>query len=270
MEHNMTPLSLDDSFQFSCTKHVTCFNSCCRDLNQFLTPFDILQLKNHLDITSGKFLAHYTTQHIGPSSGLPITTLKPTKPSGLTCPFVTPSGCSVYKARPSSCRMYPIVRVIIRSRVTGKVRGHFQLLKEPHCRGFYQDKVQTVGEWIEAQGLAIYNKINDMLMEIISLKNLHIPGPLDIRLRHMFQMALYDLDTFRSNILNKGLLDDLHLDAARLAAIKNDDIELLKLGHLWIKQTIIYSELRRENAGSSHSYGWRLDSPNEKLHPLKP
>jgi hypothetical protein len=54
MKHNMTPLSLDDSFQFSCTKHVTCFNSCCRDLNQFLTPFDILQLKNYLEITSGE------------------------------------------------------------------------------------------------------------------------------------------------------------------------------------------------------------------------
>jgi hypothetical protein len=162
--------------------------------------------------------------------------------------------------------MYPIVRIIIRSRKTGALKGHFQLLREPHCRGFYRDKVQTVGEWIVAQGLAIYNKINDMLMEIISLKNLHIPGPLDIRSRHMFQMALYDLDTFRSNALNKGLLDELHIDAGRLEEIKNDDIELLKLGHLWVKQNL----LQREKIGSSHSYGRRLNSPNEKLHPLKP
>ena len=234
----MTPLSPNDAFQFSCAKGLPCFNSCCRDLNQFLTPFDILQLKNHLGVSSAEFLARYTTRHTGPESGLPITTLKPVIPSRRKCPFVTSAGCSVYTGRPSSCRMYPLVRAISRSRKTGSVSEYFILLKEPHCRGFDQDNCQAVREWIASQGLAMYNQMNDMLMEIISLKNLYMPGPLDNKSRHIFHMALYDLDSFKSKIINEGLLDNLHLDPQRLDTIKNDDVALLKLGHRWVKQIL--------------------------------
>jgi hypothetical protein len=134
--------------------------------------------------------------------------------------------------------MYPLVRAISRSRKTGSVSEHFILLKEPHCRGFEQDNCQTVREWIASQELAMYNQMNDMLMEIISLKNLYMPGPLDSKSRHIFHMALYDLDTFRSKIINDGLLDNLHLDPQRLDTIKNDNVALLKLGHRWVKQIL--------------------------------
>jgi hypothetical protein len=55
-------------------------------------------------------------------------------------------------------------------------------------------------------------------------------------------MALYDLDTFRSKIINDGLLDNLHLDPQRLDTIKNDDVALLKLGHRWVKQILFGTE----------------------------
>jgi Fe-S-cluster containining protein len=236
------PLSRENEFHFSCTKDISCFNSCCRDLNQFLTPFDILKLKNHLGLTSGDFLGHYTTQHTGPASGLPIITLKPANLSELTCPFVTPSGCSVYEARPSSCRIYPIMRTIIRSRMTGVVTEYFMLLKEPHCRGLNQVKVQTVDAWIESQGLATYNEMNDMLMEIISLKNLHMPGQLDTKSRHKFRMALYDLDLFKEHLFNEELPDNPPLNSHALAVIKNDEIELLKFSHRWIKQILLNTD----------------------------
>ena len=77
MENYMTPLSTNDTFLFSCSKKVSCFNECCRDLNQFLTPYDILRLKHHLDLSSNIFLERYTTQQVGPETGLPIITLKP-------------------------------------------------------------------------------------------------------------------------------------------------------------------------------------------------
>ena len=84
--------------------------------------------------------------------------------------------------------------------------------------------------------------MNDMLMEIISLKNHTRPGPLDIKSSHFFHIALYDLDKFRSHILDKGLLDKFHLDTEALEVIKNDDVELLKLGLRWIKQ-VLFSDL---------------------------
>lgn len=242
MENNLAVLSRKDSFQFSCTKQLGCFNACCRDLNQFLTPFDILKLKNHLGMTSGDFLAHYTTQHTGPQSGLPIITLKPVGLSELKCPFVTPSGCSVYEARPSSCRIYPIVRTITRCRKTGSVTEYFTLLKEPHCQGLNQFKVQTVNEWMESQGLDSYNEMNDMLMEIISLKNIRMPGPLDTRFQFRFQTALYDLDLFKEHLFDRELREDQVPDSQPLSVIKNDEMELLKFSHRWIKQMLLETE----------------------------
>jgi hypothetical protein len=112
------------------------------------------------------------------------------------------------------------------------------LLKEPHCRGFDQDDNQTVREWIENQGLTVYNELNDLLLEIISLKNRLKSGPVDIKSKYLFNMACYDLDRFRSHIFDKGLLDDMNLDNDTLDAIHKDEVALLKLGLRWLKQIL--------------------------------
>lgn len=232
MQDEMIPLSVNDTFRFSCSAKVPCFNECCRDLNQFLTPYDILRLKNRLGISSGVFLERCTTQHTGPESGFPVVTLKTSQSSELRCPFVTPRGCSVYEDRPSSCRTYPLARMASRSRETGSITEQYVLIKEAHCLGFQQDKVWTAQEWIKDQGAEIYNEMNDMLMEIISLKNRFRPGPLDMKSRHFFHTACYDLDAFRTQT------DNLNIDADTLALIKSSDVELLKFGIQWVRQML--------------------------------
>lgn len=247
MNNNMTPLLIDDTFTFSCSKDVPCFNECCKDLNQFLTPYDILRLKNSLGIPSNLFIERYTSQHTGPESGLPIITLKADYASKLKCPFVTSSGCSVYENRPSSCRMYPLARLVSRSRETGEITEQYMLLKEPHCLGFAHGKNQTVQdqtvrEWIESQGISPYNESNDLLMEIISLKNRLMPGQLDIKSRHLFYLALYDIDTFRKHISDKGIADDFNLDSKAFDAVINDDEALLKFAFKWTTHTLFHSK----------------------------
>jgi Fe-S-cluster containining protein len=237
MSDEMTPISLDDTLEFSCTKEVPCFNECCRDLNQFLTPYDILRLKNALGMTSTEFLSKYTLQHTGPESGLPVVTLKPANQKDLTCPFVTDDGCRVYQDRPGSCRIYPLARLASRSRETGQVTEHWALIKESHCKGFQQNKRMVVRDWIQTQELLIYNEMNDLLMEIISLKNQSKPGPLDIKSRHLFHMACYDLDNFKSHIFEKGLLDEMGLDSDQLESLK-DETNLLKFGLEWVRDTL--------------------------------
>jgi Fe-S-cluster containining protein len=238
MNDEMTPLLLDDRFCFECSKDCSCFNECCKDINQFLTPYDILRLKGYLKITSSVFLEQYTNQHTGPETGLPIITLKTDNTDKLSCPFVTPSGCSVYDNRPSSCRTYPLARLASRSRETGEITEYYALMEEPHCKGFQQDKSQSVGQWIEDQEIAIYNEMNDLLMEVISLKNRLLPDPLDMKSRHLFHIACYDLDRFRSLIFEKGLLDDENIDTNTLDLVKESDEELLKLGLKWVKKAI--------------------------------
>lgn len=238
MDPEVTPLSRQATFCFSCNPAVPCFNECCRDLNQFLTPYDVLRLKSHLGLPSGQFLAQYTSQHIGPESGLPIVTLKPSDQRERICPFVTPKGCRVYENRPSSCRTYPLMRAVGRNRQTGEMSERFMVLKEPHCRGFDQGKSHTAAQWISEQKVAVYNEINDKLMQIISLKNTRMPGELDGKARRLVHTALYDLDGFRSQITDNGLPADRRLDSALADKALEDDVALLEVGMSWIKRVL--------------------------------
>ena len=238
MEPKLTPLSLQDTFRFSCSSDVPCFNACCRDLNQFLTPYDILRLKNHLGLSSGEFLEQYTSQHTGPDSGLPVVTLRPKDNHDRMCPFVSPGGCTVYENRPSSCRTYPLVRALSRSRQTGEITEQFMVLREPHCLGFKEGKPLTVPQWIDEQDIAVYNEINDQMMQIISLKNRLLPGPLDLKSRHLFYLTLYDLDNFRSQIKKNGLPDDFHIDSTTIDKAMEEDVTLLELGMKWVMQVL--------------------------------
>ncbi len=237
--NEIAALGLDDSFMFSCSKQAPCFNECCRDLNQFLTPYDILCLKNSLGVSSGQFLEAYTLQHTGPETGLPVVTLKPDSSSNeATCPFVTEEGCSVYSNRPGSCRTYPLARLASRSRETGEITEHYALLKEPHCLGFEKGDTRTVRKWIQDQGIAIYNEMNDLFMEIISFKNRLMPGPMDMKSGRIFHLACYDLDNFKTHLFEKGLLSGLDLGQVETEKLRNDDTQLMKFGIKWVQENV--------------------------------
>ncbi len=228
----------DETFRFACSPEVACFNACCRDLNQSLYPFDILRLKKRLGLSSGEFLERYTIHHIGPGSGLPIVTFKPIAARRLTCPFVSEKGCGVYSDRPASCRTYPLVRAISRCRKTDRITERFMLLKEPHCLGFNEPPKQTVRQWIEDQEIETHNSINDKLMQIIHLKNQVLPGPLDLKSRHLVYLALYDLDNFRNHIFKNKLPHNFEVHPEKLNSAKADDTELLEIGIEWVKQAL--------------------------------
>ena len=240
MNDNLSAIKPDETFRFGCSPAVACFNECCRDLNQFLYPYDILRLKKGLGMSSGEFLERYTFQHIGPESGLPIVALKTAHAEGSKCPFVSEKGCRVYPHRPSSCRIYPLMRAISRNRESGKITERFILLNEPHCLGFNEPKEQTVRQWIKEQGVETDNLINDKLMEIISLKNQLHPGTLDRKSRRRFYMALYDLDNFRNQVFNLNLLDGFDVHPKKLAAAETDDTALLEMAMEWVKRVLFY------------------------------
>jgi Fe-S-cluster containining protein len=241
VDNRLVPIGLEETFQFACSPGVACFNACCRNLNQFLYPYDILRLKKALGLSSGAFLKRYTYRHIGAESGLPIVSLASADAKRLTCPFVTTAGCRVYSARPSSCRMYPLVRVICRNRATGEMSERFMLLKEPHCLGSGESKAQTVRQWIKNQEVESDNLINDKLMEIISLKRQRLPGPLDLKSRRLFYSALYDLDNFRNRLFNNNLLNHFEVDPRKRTAARTDDRALLEIAIEWVKQMLFKS-----------------------------
>ncbi len=59
-KRGLTVLTPEDHFHFECHQRLDCFTRCCRNITIFLTPYDILRMKNVLKITSGDFLTSYT------------------------------------------------------------------------------------------------------------------------------------------------------------------------------------------------------------------
>ena len=239
MNDSLAPLDPDASFRFGCSPEVACFNECCRDLNQFLTPYDVVRLKNRLGLPSDVFLARYTRRHTGPGTGLPVVTLAPADPARLTCPFVAPSGCRIYPDRPSSCRTYPLVRILRRPRESEGILEEYRLLKEPHCRGFDAARQQTVREWITNQGLADYHAENDRLLEVIALKARLSRKALPPSLEDQVYTAFYDMDRFRGRLCDGSLPHVFELDPDDREAAPKDELVLLRLGLEWVKQLLI-------------------------------
>jgi hypothetical protein len=242
MERILTPIEPQKPFQFECHPGIACFNDCCRDLNQPLTPYDVLRLRRGLGLSSRQFLEQYTRRHTGPGSGLPVLTLKPGDPERRTCPLVTPEGCRAYADRPSSCRTYPLVRLLHRSRESGEVREEYRLLREPHCRGFDAGRRQTLSEWTADQDLRQYNTENDRVLELISLKARLGSKALPPSLAERVFTALYDPDRFREQLDAESLTG---MGAELVEEARRDDAALLRLGVEWVKRLLETALARR-------------------------
>ncbi len=234
MENEIIPVEPGQHFRFACSQRVRCFNECCRDLNQSLTPYDVLRLKRGLGMDSGEFLAAYTRQHLGPETGLPVVTLEPAPGPERKCPFVTREGCRVYEDRPASCRTYPLVRLLSRDRATGRMTERYFLMREAHCFGFAEERMQTPEGWIESQGIGPYNEINDLLMGVIAARNRLDPGPLLMGAGRLFYSACYDIDAFRARLRENGGEKEFDVDSAVRNAIECDDTVFLKAVLEWM------------------------------------
>jgi hypothetical protein len=194
-------LSKEDRFTFFCYRGIECFNECCKNLNLILTPYDVLRLKRALDMTSSEFLKVYTEWHIGYATGLPVVTLKMNQDGN--CPFVSKDGCMVYRDRPTSCRLYPLVRMKKGDSV------FYYLLKEEFCRGFEKEKEWSIEEWLRDQEVEPYNRMNDEFMKVI-LAKAQITRELNSGEVEEVYTACFDLDKFRIE-RKLGDIDDLEV-----------------------------------------------------------
>ncbi len=239
MQPTVAPLEKHRTFRFACSPHVACFNTCCRNLNQALTPCDVLHLKQFLKMSSGDFLDRYTEESTGPGTGLPVVSLRFSDADDLACPFVTHAGCRVYAARPASCRTYPLARGVSRDRETGRLTEHWALIRESHCLGFKNGPRQTVDEWIDDQQIAAHNRMNDKMLELISLKNRLRPGPLMPSEKKRIFTALYDLDAFRSDPSYRVRHLSPPADTRALDEAGTGDLDLLLVAMDWVRKYLL-------------------------------
>jgi Fe-S-cluster containining protein len=228
-------MGMDSRFCFRCHKGVPCFNECCRDVNIFLTPYDIIRLKNKLEISSEEFLKKYTITPFDQNLKYPILLLKMQDDEKKSCPFVGEEGCTVYQDRPWACRMYPLGLASPKEEQPMEKNDFFFLLKEEVCRGFDEDNEQSVREWIEDQQINLYNEMGKGFKEITLHSYFQEGKDLSPQRMEMFFMVCYNIDKFRDFVFKSTFLDKFEVDEETLEKIRDDDVELLNFGYRWLE-----------------------------------
>jgi Fe-S-cluster containining protein len=244
---SIQPIRLTEKsrFQFKCHKNVSCFTKCCRGINVILTPYDAIQLKNRLELSSEEFLAIYTEPHLLEKTDLPVISLKLVDDGKKSCPFVRDKdGCIIYEDRPTSCRYYPLGSATLQHRGDkDDDEGFFFFVHEPHCKGFEENQEWTVAKWRQDQEVDIRDKINAEWTDLMVRKR---SFPINVKLtekaKHMFFMASYNIDKFRQFVFESTFLQRYPTNVKIIEKIRNDEFELLMFGILWIKSVLFRSD----------------------------
>lgn len=227
-------LEQDTTFKFGCNKGAGCFTECCGDVIIFLSPYDIVRIKNRLGMPSYEFLEKYTILPIHKEMRFPIRILKMNDDAKKRCPFVTDDGCNIYDERPWPCRMYPVTEDADPSGATDKI---YALLREDRCKGHDSANCQayTLGQWLDNQGLREYEEFNALFAKVTDNSYFDAGGVLNEQKMHMFHTAIYDIDRFRMFVFETKFLKMYEVDVARQEKMKADDMELLRFGFDWLR-----------------------------------
>lgn len=232
----MVPLG-PKKFQFSCHAGVECFMSCCKNVDMFLYPYDIVRLKNFLRIDSETFMRQHTRLVQGGHPYFPAVMLKLNDDKEKTCPFLGNGGCLVYHDRPSACRTYPLERAVDRKLSRGHCKDYYFLTNHNYCMGHKENNLYSVTQWIREQNIEEYNRMNDRWSE---LDTLFATNPWKGEGRggakqQMAFMVCYNVDGFRDLTFREHIFDQLQLSRKQKMNLQTDDVALLLFGFDWLK-----------------------------------
>ncbi len=232
-------LSNNDTFRFECHSRLECFTKCCKNADMYLYPYDIIRMKQKLNMPSDRFLDEHTVSAFRDNPFFPNVMLKMSDDNKKSCPFLTPDGCSVYEDRPFSCRTYPVERAVARYK---KGKGEEKetcwfLAKHTYCLGHGEAKEWTVHQWVENQQIKEYNDMNDLW---VGLDTIFRSNPWGDRgtnspaLKMAF-MACFNVDSLKKFIFDSTFLSRFTIPKERIDQIRESDTELMKFGFDWVK-----------------------------------
>ena len=233
-------LAEEDDFRFDCHPGLSCFNQCCRNLNLFLYPYDVLRLKNNLGLSAAAFIDQYVDVVMREGNYFPEVLLSMSETKDKTCPFLTEAGCGVYPDRSYSCRMFPVEQGLQFDGSGDGERMVYFFRPPDFCRGRDQDRSLTVHEWIADQDAAAYVRMTREWAEVKALFTSDPwggEGPAGARGKMAF-MAAYNMDAFKDFLFNSSFLNRFRVPTDVLTRIKSDETDLLLFGFEWIKHII--------------------------------
>ena len=228
MNETRHPLQPKDTFSFSCHAMLSCFTSCCRDVNILLSPYDIIRMTRQLGLSSTEFLARFTKTLVAPKTALPAVQLRMDEERGRRCYFVGSDGCSIYGDRPWSCRMYPLD-------VDGDGDQYRLIVDRSRCHGLDSREGTNLGQWFRDQGLESYNAENEQFAAVTGDAGLTAWRLSHPQGEHIFHLACYDLDRFRELVFREALYDMIEANDINLEELRGDDLALLAFAYAWLK-----------------------------------
>ncbi len=223
-------LTGSDSFQFACNDGLPCFTQCCRDVNIYLTPYDVLRLRRALKIGSHEFLTTYTRTFLLKDVNIPAVQFA-MDPDTLYCKLVTPEGCKVYEDRPWACRMFPLD--------TAGQSGQYCIFYDTaRCMGLSEPNTWKVDEWLAGQGVDRYVEIEAVFQALIPPPDSPVLG-IGPGLGRLLFLA-YDLDQFDKLLDDKSFLDLNQIDEGMVRTARENDEEMLLLAYRHIRAQMDY------------------------------
>ncbi|MCE5335326.1 MAG: YkgJ family cysteine cluster protein [Desulfobacteraceae bacterium] len=219
-------LSESSSFHFACHDALPCFTQCCRDVNIYLTPYDIVRLRRVVKTGSTEFLARHTQSFLAKGTSIPVVQLL-MDPKSLYCPFVTADGCQVYENRPWACRMFPLD--------LSPTPGQYRLIAgKDRCKGLLERRDKNVGDWMNEQGVSDYVAF-DAEFQSVMPKRFRPGAPMNEGLGRVLFLA-YDLDRFKELLSDARFKRFYEVDDAMIERALENDEELLRLAFRYIRE----------------------------------
>jgi Fe-S-cluster containining protein len=174
---------LHNTFKFKCVKGC---KMCCEENDIILYPFDVMELCNHLEISSTYFHKKYTIFRFDNTSKILRCYLK-TSP---TCIFFNPKdACTIYDFRPVRCKLFPLARMFNED---GTIQYY---LPKNKCIGFDSKQKYTIKSWLNDCDI---NEFEPLIQKwnsyIIELKNKPESVLQDKFFIMFFQKIFYDFD----------------------------------------------------------------------------
>ena len=226
-----------ETFCFSCHADLACFNRCCRNLNLFLYPYDVMRLKNALGVRSDDFLDRHVDIVMREGNHFPDVLLTMADSAERTCPFLTDAGCNVYVDRPDACRTFPVEQGRYVDAKTGKATVVHFFRPPDFCLGQHETQALTAAQWTEDQEAHRHQLMTCRWADIKSRFQADpwgASGPRGQQAKMAF-MAVYNIDRFREFLFGSSFFTRYAVKPDLKRKLSRDDEALLAFGFDWVE-----------------------------------
>lgn len=161
-------IRVDEPFKFHCDM---CGKCCINREDILLNAKDVYNMAKELRMEPVDMVKTYCETYIGDSSRIPIVRIKP-RGSIQRCPLMKNHKCSVHKAKPTVCAMFPIGRCIQmdakKTDTKFTVSDIKYIFTDPGCGD--GSETHTVREWLNDFGIPLEDEFflawNQLISEL--------------------------------------------------------------------------------------------------------